>query len=155
MKKVKVSDFIIGTLVIFIIYAGTKIIFEEITYKLFNISEKEVIAQIFHSYQKTFSFYLINFLLIFTECGLIMYIHILFRPNFDNEIAETTNTVFVVGGLAFLIYGILMHNQIITFEYFSISLLFFYIEMPLAIFFGARCYDRRVKKRLAKSKQPE
>ena len=136
MKKINLQALIAAALRASAVFVILDFGMEYIVIKFFGISVLK------HLEQGPFGirFHVVNLLLIFLEMLLIMYVYTIIRPGYSSNIKAglVTSALFIL--FTALLMAFLVNIGVFTVATWLLFLLFYMIELPVAVLLGAAVY---------------
>ncbi len=142
-ERVRVPRVLLAGVVAGLGYVVVEFVVEGLVAILFNVSEDELLARYFDFSRSGFRYALVDNLIFFAECVVIMWIYALMRSHGRPVGQSLLVTVAMVLLLALLPLASLANVAVFPGSVVLLSLGFSVIELPTAILCGAGAYEWR------------
>jgi hypothetical protein len=140
MKKIKVGRAIAAGLVTALAFFFVEIVVEGVAKLLFGICESEMLKEVLGKYPSGLRFHVLNLLIFFSTCILIMLIYAAIRPRFNSHVPAAVITSLIFWLIVALFIANNINLGVFPIKMSLTSLTFNLIELPVAVLIGSLIY---------------
>jgi len=145
MKKINFGRVVLAGFVAALVFFFVEIVLEGFVYLIFGICESKIAKEFLGYIPSGTLFYILNILIFFAICILIMWVYAAIRPRFTSNAKAAIVTSLVFWLLVFLFLANFVNIGIFPLEAALLSLGFNLIELPIGILVGSLLYKDKEK----------